>query len=269
MLGASRNSLSDLNDWLDGERSAAGLDSLAAGLFSVADLVGREKSLRSALADSGQSADSRSDLAATLLGDRISPLTLQVVQRAVRARWSTDTDLVLGLEALADQAAFMVADADGTLDATEEEIFRFGRAVDSSPELQMALTDPSLSATTKAGIVADLLQDRATAASRQVLEYAVGHLHGRRIDTVVDRLADAAAKQRQRIVAEVRVAQPLDADQERRLAAALSALKGRSVRLNVAVDPEVLGGVHVTVGDEVIDGTVASRMEQARRTMLG
>ena len=76
-------------------------------------------------------------------------------------------------------------------------------------------------------------------------------------------------RQRQRIVAEVRVAQPLDADQERRLAEALSALKGRRVRLNVAIDPAVLGGVLVTVGDEVIDGTVASRLEQARRTMLG
>ena len=86
---------------------------------------------------------------------------------------------------------------------------------------------------------------------------------------MVDDLADAAARQRQRIVAEVRVAQPLDADQERRLAEALSALKGRRVRLNVAIDPAVLGGVLVTVGDEVIDGTVASRLEQARRTMLG
>jgi F-type H+-transporting ATPase subunit delta len=66
-----------------------------------------------------------------------------------------------------------------------------------------------------------------------------------------------------------RVARPLDADQERRLAEALSALKGRRVRLNVAIDPAVLGGVLVTVGDEVIDGTVASRLEQARRTMLG
>ncbi len=269
MFGASRSSLSELSDWLDGQRAAEGLDGLAADLFAVADLVGREKTLRSALADSGQSADSRSALVASLLADRVGPLALSVVERVARARWSDDTDLVLGLEALADQAAFMVADADGSLDATEEEIFRFGRAIDSSSELQMAFTDPALPAAAKAAIAGDLLQGRSTQATRQVLEYAVGHLHGRRIDAVVDELADAAARQRQRIVAEVRVARPLDADQERRLAEALSALKGRRVRLNVAVDPEVLGGVYVTVGDEVIDGTIASRMEQARRTMLG
>lgn len=268
MWGASRSSLSDLSDWLDGQRGAAGLEGLSAELFSVADLLDREKSLRTALADSGQSADSRTGLADSLLGDRISPLALQALRETVSRRWSSSDDLVLALEYLADQAAFMVADAQGQLDATEDEIFRFGRAIDASPELQMALTDPALSASAKASIVDDLLAGRSTAATREVLGYAVGHLHGRRIDAVVDDLADAAARQRQRIVAEVRVAQPLDADQERRLSDALSALKGRPVRLNVAIDPEVLGGVHVTVGDEVIDGTVAARLEQARRTML-
>jgi F-type H+-transporting ATPase subunit delta len=102
-----------------------------------------------------------------------------------------------------------------------------------------------------------------------VLEYAVGHLHGRRIDAVVDDLCTLAAKQRERVVADVRVAAPLDDAQERRLADLLSRLKGRTVRLNVAVDPSVLGGVLVTIGDEVIDGTVSSRMEQARRAVLG
>jgi F-type H+-transporting ATPase subunit delta len=101
-----------------------------------------------------------------------------------------------------------------------------------------------------------------------VLEYAVGHLHGQRIDSVVDHLCDLAARQRERVIAEVRVAAPLDAEQSRRLADVLSRLKGRTVRLNVAVDPAVLGGVHVKVGDEVIDGTVAAKLEQARRVVL-
>jgi F-type H+-transporting ATPase subunit delta len=175
----------------------------------------------------------------------------------------------MAIEQLADQAAFTVAEADGSLDSTEEELFRFGRALDSSPELQMALTDPAQSAAVKASIARELLQGRSTAATQAVLEYAVGHLHGRRIDSVVDDLCNLAAQQRERVVAEVRVAAPLDASQTQRLADALSRLKGRTVRLNVAVDPTVVGGVHVRIGDEVIDGTVASRMEQARRALLG
>jgi F-type H+-transporting ATPase subunit delta len=94
-------------------------------------------------------------------------------------------------------------------------------------------------------------------------------LHGQRLDAAIDTLCELAARQRERVVAEVRVATPLTEEQSRRLAAALSSLKGRTVRLNVAVDPAMLGGVMVTIGDEVIDGTVASRLEQARRAVLG
>ena len=119
MWGASRSSLSELSDWLDAQRGAEGLAALPAELFSVADLLDREKTLRTALADSGQSADSRSELAASLLASRISPLALRTVQEAVRRRWSSDADLLLGIEALADQAAFMVADAAGDLDVDE------------------------------------------------------------------------------------------------------------------------------------------------------
>lgn len=269
MFGASRSSLSELSDWLDEKSGAEGLDTLSADLFSVADLVGREKTLRSALADSGQPAASREALVRSLLDGRVSPLAVETVAKAAGQRWSSDEDFVAALEAVGAQSAFMVADARGDLDATEEEIFRFGRAVDASPELQMALTDPAVTAATKAAVVEDLLAGRTTDTTRAVLGFAVGHLHGRRIDSVVDDLAAAAADQRQRIVAEVRVARPLDAEQERRLASALSTLKGRQVRLNVAVDPSVLGGVHVTVGDEVIDGTVTARLEQARRAVLG
>ena len=199
----------------------------------------------------------------------MSPLAVEVVEAAVADRWSSSDDLVEGLEALGAQAAFAVAEADGTLDTVEEELFRFGRAVDASPELQMALTDPSGDASRKAAIVRDLLAGRSARATQQVLEHAAGHLRGQRIDAAIDRLVTLAAEQRARIVAEVRVAAPLEPEQERRMAAALSAIQGRQVRLNVAVDPSVLGGAHVKVGDEVIDGTVASRLEQARRALLG
>jgi F-type H+-transporting ATPase subunit delta len=267
MIGSSRESLTACQEGLDARRQDAGFAQLSGELFAVADLLVREGLLRSTLADSGQPRAVRDALVRQVLGGKVSDLAVDIVLMAVDRRWAEDMDLVMAIEQLADQAAFTVAEADGSLDATEEELFRFGRAVDSSSDLQMALTDPAQSSAVKAAIVGDLLQDRSTAAARQVLQYAVGHLHGRRIDSVIDELCDLAA--RQRVVAEVRVAAPLDETQQRRLADALSRLKGRAVQLNVAVDPAVLGGVHVRIGDEVIDGTVASRMEQARRALLG
>ena len=211
----------------------------------------------------------RKALVVSLLGSRISPLALDVVGSVINARWSNEDDLVEAVETLGNQAAFAVAQGNNTLDATEDEIFRFGRAVDASSELQMALTDPAASVATKSAIVRDLLANRATATTVQVIEFAAGHLRGRRLDAVVDALVEQAARQRDRLVAEVRVAAPMTDEQQRRLADLLGRLKGRTVRLNIAVDPAVMGGVHVKIGEEVIDGTVASRMEQARRAIAG
>lgn len=269
MLGASRDSLSRASAVLEARRAAPGFDRLSGELFSVAGLLSEQPQLLSVLADSGQPAAARSGLVRDIFASRVSELAVETVTVIVGERWSSDGDLVLAIEQIADQAAFAVAQSDGTLDATEDELFRFGRALDQSPELQMALTDPAQSPQVKAGIVRDLLRGRATAATTQVLEYAVGHLHGERIDSVVSRLCDLAAQERSRVVALVRVAAAMEPEQERRLADILSRMQGREVRLNIAVDPSVLGGVSVQIGDEVIDGTVASRLEQARRAVLG
>lgn len=269
MLGASRESLSACREGVDARRQDADFARLPEELYAVATLLSGQPQLQAALADAGQLSATRAGLVRDILGGRVSGLTVDVVLQAVDQRWSSDDDLVMALESLAAQAAFTTAQADGTLDATEEELFRFGRALDASADLQMALTDPAQSAATKASIVRDLLSGRATPATAQVLQYSVGHLHGRRIDSVVDDLCELAAAQRQRVVAEVRVAAALDDTQRSRLSSALSRLSGREVRLNVAVDPSVLGGVYVQIGDEVIDGTVASRLEQARRALLG
>jgi F-type H+-transporting ATPase subunit delta len=269
MIGSSRESLAACQEGLDARRQEAGFPQLADELFAVAALLDGEGQLRTTLADAGQPASVREGLVRQIFESRVSGLAVDMLLMVTSRRWSSDVDMLTAIEMLADQAAFTVAEADGTLDATEEELFLFGRALDSSSALQMALTDPAQSAATKSAIVRDLLSGRSTAATDKVLQYAVGHLHGRRIDAVVDDLCSLAAKQRHRVVAEVRVAAPMEETQELRLADILSRLKGRTVRLNVAVDPAVLGGVHVTIGDEVIDGTVASRMEQARRAVLG
>ena len=269
MLGSSRESLAACQEGLDSRRHDAVFARLPEDLFAVASLLGAQPQLLAGLADSGQPLQFREGLLRDVLSGRVSELALEIVQFVVARRWSSESDLVLALELLADQAAFTVAQNDGSLDATEEELFRFGRALDASSDLQMALTEPAQRATVKAHIVRDLLAGRGTVATGQVLQYAVGHLHGRRIDAVIEALCALAAQQRQRVVADVRVAAPLDEAQRSRLQSLLSQIKGREVRLNVAVDPEVLGGVFVQIGDEVIDGTVATRMEQARRALLG
>ena len=269
MLGSSRDALalcSRALDQLPGEVDRA---HLGTELFAVASLLDSEKVLRSALADSGQGLDVRRNLSAEVFASRVSSAASDLLVIAVSQRWSEDMDLVLALEELAAQAILFVAESNEKLDSTEEEIFLFGRAVDESADLQMALTNPATAGSVKSAIVADLLKVNATSATKELLEYAVSHLHGRRLDSVIARLGDLAAAQRQRMVAQVRAAAPLSENQTQRLIAALSKLKGRDVRLNVALDPAVLGGIHVVIGDEVIDGTIATRLEAAHRAILG
>ena len=87
--------------------------------------------------------------------------------------------------------------------------------------------------------------------------------------SAVTGLSELAAARRGRVIADVRAASALTEEQSQRLSEVRSRIHGRSVELNVEVDPEVIGGIEVRIGDEVIDGTTATKLEQARRRMTG
>ena len=267
MLGSSRESLITLRASLDARRGDEGFASVSGDLLAVAGVLGDEKSLRQMLADSGQPAAMRTGIATSLFEGKIGAPSMAVLSDIVGARWSSDVDMVDAVEQLGAQAAFSVAETDGTLDRVEDELFTFSRAVDESPELQLALTDPSVSAGSKGALVRDLVGSSAAPTTTALLAHAAGHLRGRRPASAVEDLARLASEQRRQVLAEVRSAIPLTTEQHTRLSAALTRLQGRTVRVNVVVDPEVIGGIVARVGDDVIDGSIASRLEQARRTV--
>lgn len=267
MFGASRGSLATLRTSLDARRAEPDFDAISGDLLAVAALLGRERSLRQALADAGQPGAARTGIVSSLFGSQISEPALAVLGEVVSSRWSSDSDLVDAIERLGAQAAFTTADADGSLDRVENELFTFGRAVDDSAELAMALTNPALSTEKKAGVVRDLVGGSASPVTVALLTHTAANLRGRRPASAVEELARLASEQRHQVLAEVRSAVPLTLEQHTRLASALTSLQGRQVRLNVLVDPEVVGGIVVRVGNDVIDGSVASRLEQARRAL--
>jgi F-type H+-transporting ATPase subunit delta len=95
----------------------------------------------------------------------------------------------------------------------------------------------------------------------------VAHPRGRSLTVALDLCAGIAARHRQQLVALVRTAVDLSAGQRRRLAQALTASYGHDVHLDVVVDPSVVGGISVQIGDELIDGTAASRLAAVRRKL--
>ncbi len=250
-------------------RAAACTLGIAEELLAVASLLASDKSLRTALADAGQSVESRQALVRDLFSSKLQATAVELLSAAVTTRWSDGGELVDAIEELGALVAFTAAEAAASLDAVEEELFLFGRAVEANPELQMTLTNPALAADGKATIVRDLVATSAHAITTALLAHAAANLRGRRVDSAVTNLCNLAAAQRERVVAQVRVACALDDSQKERLARALARFQGREVRLNITVDPTVIGGASVRLGDDVIDGTMLTRLTQARRSLVG
>ena len=164
-----------------------------------------------------------------------------------------------------DRAILAAAEANGHLDDLEDELFRFGRIVASTPELRIALTNPFVTAQAKRDLLSGLLDGKVTPESLRLVTEAAASPLGRSLDVSLDEYARIAARRRERLVAEVHVAVPLTDEQRVRLASALSAAYGHQVHLNLVIDPKVAGGMTVRIGDELIDGSVTTRLAAARR----
>ncbi len=257
-----------LNASYDGSADATAYRTAGEELLEVSTLLGSERTLRTTLADSSISADAKKGLLASLFGSLSAPAT-ETLGKIVNSRWSSDSDLVDAVEQAGDILVLMGAEADGRSDQVEEELFRFGRAIDANPDLQMALTNPATPAEAKTGIVRSLLENKAEGETNLLVGHIAASLRGRRFQDAISSVSELAADRRGRVVAVVRSAVELNDDQQARLAGVLAKLHGRDIELNIEIDPTVIGGIEVRVGDEVIDGTSANRLEQARRRMAG
>ncbi len=167
------------------------------------------------------------------------------------------------VDAYAD-ALLEVAKAEGVLGQVEDDLFWFARAFEGSDELRMALTDRALPPTRRMAVVEDLMGGKALETSAALAAFVAGIGRAHDLPAIVDRFVEKAAHEREREVAEVRSAIPLDGEQRERLARALSRATGTEVELKVVIDPKVLGGLVATVGDTVIDGTVRHRLDQLK-----
>jgi F-type H+-transporting ATPase subunit delta len=165
------------------------------------------------------------------------------------------------------QALFAVAEAEGELEQVEDELFRFGKAVEREPGLREALTDPALPVDRKKAVIQELLGEKATGHTVSLLGFLVEQGRAKDLSRIVEAMAELAAERRRKAVAEVRTAVPLDAARRGRLAKALSKATGKDVELKVLVDPSVIGGAVARVGDYVFDGSVRRKLEMAREQL--
>jgi F-type H+-transporting ATPase subunit delta len=269
MRGASRASLAEATDQLSDAlgRARTNAGRLGDELFAVAGLLDREAGLRRTLSDPSRNGDAKAELARGLLSGKVLAATLDTVTGLVSSRWSAPGDLPDAAEQLAALAIVAQADGEGELDELEDELFRFSRIVAGEPALRVALSSPYVEADRKRQLLATLLDGKVTAASQRLITQAALQPRGRSLDASLEDYAGLAARRRERLVAEVHVATELSAAQRGRLTDALRGLYGHDVHLNVVLDPQVIGGMSVQVGDEVIDGSIATRLAALRRKL--
>jgi F-type H+-transporting ATPase subunit delta len=271
MRGASRASLAAAKDRLASSGGSRGSAAQAADLgdqmFAVVGLLDREPALRRSLSDPAIDGRARASLADSLLRGKISATALDQVAAVASDRWAEPGDLVDAVEQLAVLAMCTAADIAGELDELEDELFRFGRIVGGDPGLRYALSDLFVPAEGRRSLVADLLDGKVTGPGLRLISQAAAHPRGRSMDANLESYANLAAALRHRLVAEVHVAVPLSGDQRSRLAAVLADAYGHDVHLNVVVDPQLIGGMTVRIGDELINGSVASRLAELRRDL--
>ncbi|HEY6935204.1 MAG TPA: F0F1 ATP synthase subunit delta [Marmoricola sp.] len=269
MLGTSAASL----DQLVGQLAAAvdaGADGAAAGdsLFWACHLLEAQAPLRRALTDPTRPAELKAELARAVFGPHLDGTATELLATAAGSRWAGSRDLLEALEQLGVVAVVRAAEREGNGERLEDELFAVGRLVADNSDLRAALLDPARPASAKQGLVAELLEGKTLPGTVRLVQEALSDRHTR-VRQALREFAKVAADARDRTVAFVKVAAPLG-DQERgRLADALARQYGRAVHLNVEVDPSVIGGVSVEIGDDVIDGTIASRLDNATRRLAG
>jgi F-type H+-transporting ATPase subunit delta len=269
MRGASRASYAELRERLDATVHGPVLaDLIGDELFAVVRLLDSEHGLRRALADPTKPSQEKSAAATRLLHGRVSPETEDLVAEAVAARWASPGDMADAIEQLAIESFTLAAQYAGTLDDLEDDLFRFGRLVSGQPGLRAALIGPA-PVDAKRDLLDNLLEGKVSSPSLKLITQVLTHPRGRSPQAVLDRCATIAAHRREQLIAVVRVATALTAAQRRRLAATLTETYGRGVHLNVVHDPAVIGGMSVQIGDELIDGTAASRLAEVRRKLAG
>ena len=267
--GSSRQSLVAARTALDA--AVKGVDAqtastLSAELFFVADVLGSNISVRRALTDTSCDAAAKGALIKDLLASKVGKATVGLLTDLSALRWSGAKDLVQVIEQLAIEAEATAANISGELDRVENEMFVISSTVSNSSELRKAFKSDAHVA--KAQLVAELLKN-ASSSTTKLVSQMVNAWRGRSIESAFADYQWALAARRNRVIALVRIAAPMSQAQQDRLEAALNKQVGQPVRMNIEIDPSVLGGVSVKFADEMVDGSVSNRLAGAARALAG
>jgi F-type H+-transporting ATPase subunit delta len=274
MKGASRLSLvtarTNLDKIVSGLDSPA-LDTLSADLFFKVRVLDSSIALRRAATDNSRDEASKVALGNQLFNSSTGKESKVLYSEMTSLRWSSPRDLGDVLEVLAIEVQSISAEKGGDNERLESEIFNFAQIVAANPQLRATfaerVTGPT--AAPKSQIVKALLTGKAAQSTITLISFLVDHPRGRSVESGLAEYAEIISARKERMIAHVVSSTVLTDAQIQRLSKAISTMMGKQIRANISVDPSILGGLSIRIGDELLDGSLISRLAQADRLLAG
>jgi F-type H+-transporting ATPase subunit delta len=269
--GSSRQSLVIARGALDAAvkgASAATASEISTHLFFATEVFASKTALRRAITDPSRDIAAKSALIKELFGSKIGKEASDLISGVAALRWSASKDVIYVLEQLAIEAEASAANINNELDRLEDELFSASRVLVGSPEIRSALVGGA-GADLKATLVTEILSKNASASTVKLVRALVTQRRGRSLEAAFAEYMFGLANRRNRLIAVVRTAAPISDAQKVRLSGAIEKQVGQPIRVNIQVDPTILGGVSIKFADELIDASISNRLAHAGRALAG
>jgi F-type H+-transporting ATPase subunit delta len=269
--GSSRVSVQTLRKSLDeivNKQSASDAAVFASDLFTILTVLSTSIGVRRALTDNARDVSAKAELISNLFGKNISSQAQALLASASALRWSNPGEIADAIENLAVQAESACADKNGELEKVESQLFDFAQVLRANPELRQALNTSADTDQNKVSLLDAIVVGKYLTSTINLLRRVVTLRRGRSIDATLAAYAHYVSTRKDQVVAHVKSAVELSDSQLAKLVATLSKQVGKDVRINLEIDPKVLGGISIRYTDDVIDGTVINRLAEAGRALV-
>ncbi|RSX55285.1 F0F1 ATP synthase subunit delta [Bifidobacterium samirii] len=237
-------------------------------LFTITNVLDHNARLERALTDPSRPVEDKVAVVETLIGGTAHPMTMEIMADLVGRKWSRVSDIANAVEDFGVDAMMYYSDATGTTLKVSIELAQLHSALLNLPVVRSKLYDASVSADARIKLLYSLIGkadfDQVT---KRLAEHATCNLRNRRYLQTVQWLINKYSRHMGESMVTVTTAVPLTEAQVKRLVAVYTAKVGRPVHVNSVVDPNVIGGMRIQVGDEITDNTVVAQLQHLRRSI--
>ena len=237
-------------------------------LFTITSALDHNIQLERALTDPSRPVEDKVAVVKTLIGDQAHPLVMEIMSDLVSRRWSRVSDIANAVEDFGVDGMMYYADYTNTTLRVSIELAELHSALLNLPVVRTKLYDATVSSDARVNLLYSLIGDADfTKVTKRLAEHATCNLRNRRYLQTIQWLINKFSRHMGESMVTVTTATPLSKEQVEKLIAIYSAKTGHPVHINSVVDPTVMGGMRIQVGDEVTDNTVVAQLQHLQRTV--